>query len=81
MQKKRNNEIEFLVNTIKLFDKIIIGKKGDRKYYISLGDIYYFEFFERKAFAYTDKNVYEINYKSYQLEDILHGKLSLLILR
>jgi DNA-binding LytR/AlgR family response regulator len=47
------------------------GKKDQRLYTLAPRDIFYFDAIDHKVFAYTIDDVYEVNYKLYQLEELL----------
>ncbi|HOI86158.1 MAG TPA: LytTR family DNA-binding domain-containing protein [Acholeplasmataceae bacterium] len=47
------------------------GKKDQRMYTLAPRDIYYFDALDHDVFAYTKDDIYEVNYKLYQLEDML----------
>jgi DNA-binding LytR/AlgR family response regulator len=49
----------------------ILGKKEGMTTILNLDEIYYFEVVENRLFAYTEKEVYEVNYKLQQLATIL----------
>ena len=60
-----------LLEYIRMYSFSVIGRKDGRDYSIGLSNIYYFESLENKTFAYTEKDVYEVQYKIYELEDKL----------
>lgn len=45
--------------------------KNDIKYYLNLNDILFFETSENSVEAHTEKEVYKIKYRLYELEEIL----------
>lgn len=60
-----------LIEMIRLYAFSIAGKKDGRTYSLKLEDVYYFESVDRKTFAYTEGNVYECEFKLYELEEQL----------
>ena len=83
-EKVKNNEIEVIIKgskdddrvkniyqTLLYYDQTIVGKINDKHIQIPLNHIYYFDTVEDKTFAYTKDQIYDINHRLYQLEDIL----------
>lgn len=68
--KERTDDIDNIVDTLKLFDKTISGKKDKETYIIKPADIFYFDSANDKVFCYTKDDVYETNYKLYEIEQI-----------
>ena len=66
-----DSKIEKIANFIRTSYITIQGKLDGEKYVINLDDIYYFESVENRVFAYTEKEVYEVNYKIQELVDLL----------
>lgn len=71
--KEIDQSLEQLLEYIRVYSFSVVGRKDGRKYNIGLPDIYYFESLENKTFAYTEKDVYEVQYKIYELENKLEG--------
>lgn len=69
--KNKNEQTQELVKTLTYLNKTITGKIDGRLYTLSPNKIYYFDSADNKVFAYTKTEVYEVNLKLYQLEDIL----------
>lgn len=61
--KEVDDEISTLSKYIENFGENIIGYIDNDKYVIPVRDIYYFEAVDNKVFAYTEKQVYQVNYK------------------
>lgn len=69
--KEKDEKIDKLVETISTYFINVIGKKDGENYRLNLEDIYYFEAVENRVFAYVEKDVYEVNYKILELEELL----------
>lgn len=69
--KTKNEQIDEITQTLTYLNKVITGKIDGRLYTLTPNKIYYFDSIDNKVFAYTKKDVFEINLKLYQLEDIL----------
>ena len=65
-----NNQIDNIVKFIESVKVTLIGKKDGENYVIDLQDIYYFESVENHTFAYAEKDVYEVNYRLYEIVDM-----------
>ena len=70
--QKRTNEIDNLVDVINSHALTIIGRNENESFVLNLNDIYYFEAFENKVFAYLEKEVYEVSYKIAELSELLN---------
>jgi len=69
--QKKDEKIEKIVEVISTYFINVIGKKDGENYRLNLEDIYYFEAVENRVFAYVEKDVYEVNYKILELEELL----------
>lgn len=47
--------------------------KDNVSYYLKLSDILFFETDSKVVMAHTTKNAYQVKYKLYELENLLHG--------
>lgn len=65
-------EVKDIERYLSLYDLSLQGKKNDRIYTLSPHDIYYFDAIDHDVFAYTKDDIYQVNYKLYQLEDMYH---------
>jgi DNA-binding LytR/AlgR family response regulator len=63
-------EIKNIERFISLYDVSLSVKKNDRNYTLSPSDIYYIDAMDHDVFVYTKDDVYETNYKLYQLEEM-----------
>ncbi|TNF07623.1 MAG: LytTR family transcriptional regulator [Bacillota bacterium] len=68
--KEMTSEIKNIERFISLYDLSLSVKKGDRNYTISPHEIYYIDAVDHDVFVYTKDDVYEINQKLYQLEEM-----------
>lgn len=56
---------------MKIIDRQLTVRKGDSTCLLDLSKIYYIEALERSTFIYTDSDVYESDFKLYELESHL----------
>lgn len=64
-------ELERLISVFRLADKKLSAKKNGEVHLIDLKSVLYVESLERNTFIYTDDDVYESNYRLYELESML----------
>lgn len=69
--KTETNEVKKLVNYINNSYISLTGKKDGETFILDLDDVYYFEAVENKVFAYLESEVYEVQYKIADLNEIL----------
>lgn len=65
--KELTDEVIELEKLVENYGKTITGKLNNETYLLNIQDIYYFEAVDNKVFAYTVKEVYEVNYKIVEL--------------
>ncbi|MDY0295552.1 MAG: LytTR family DNA-binding domain-containing protein [Acholeplasmataceae bacterium] len=65
-------EVKDIERYLSLYDLSLQGKKNDRIYTLSPQDVYYFDAIDHDVFAYTKDDMFEVNYKLYQLEEMYH---------
>lgn len=70
---KEDAVVQKLYQTLLYHDQTILGTINQRKFQIPLNQIYYFDSADDKTFAYTKQDVYDINYRLYQLEEMLQS--------
>ena len=71
---KVSDEVREIVSFIKSRQGMISGKIDGNICEIPILDIYYFESVDKRSFAYTASDNYEINMRIYELEELLrHG--------
>jgi DNA-binding LytR/AlgR family response regulator len=66
--KSVNDEIQRIIDFIKLSDEKIIGFLNGDSYVVDPIKILYFESVDKKTFMYTEDTVYEISLRLYELE-------------
>lgn len=66
-----NNEINQLVELINSHHLSITGKDQNESVVLPINRIYYFEAVDNKVFAYLKEQVYEVEYKIQELNDML----------
>ncbi|XMB72442.1 LytTR family DNA-binding domain-containing protein [Mycoplasmatota bacterium WC30] len=71
--KSKDNDILEIEKSLTYLNRIVTGKIAGRNYTLTPNQIYYFDSIDNKVFAYTKDQVYDINLKLYQLEDIFHN--------
>ena len=67
---ENNDEIKAIVDYLESIKVTLIGKKDGERFVINLQDVYYFESVENRTFAYVKKDVYEVNYRIYELVEM-----------
>lgn len=68
-----DDSIMKLLHQLKTKDELIIGNENGNIARIQPQDVYYFEAVDHKVFLYTEKNVYEIKQKLYEIEELYQG--------
>ncbi len=68
------DEVRDIVAFVKSRQFQLTGTSDDRQYEIAVGDVFYIEAVDNKAFIYTKDNVYETKKKLYELEEMLIEK-------
>src|SRR5699024_1360783 len=66
-----NNQIKQIIEKIEQNKMTLSSEKNGRIYSLNIHDVYYVESVDNKTFVYTEKEVYEINFKLYELVDRL----------
>lgn len=64
------DEIKAIVDYLESIKVTLIGKKDTERFVLDLQDVYYFESVENHTFAYVRKDVYEVNYRIYELVEM-----------
>lgn len=64
-------EIEKVLATLRMMDKKLTAKKNGETYLLDVAQVIYMEAVERKCFVYTKKDVYESDFKLYEMEEQL----------
>jgi DNA-binding LytR/AlgR family response regulator len=68
-----NDDVKKIIASIQKTDMKIAGQKDGRKYIIDVSDIHYIESIDRRTFLYTFSDIYETNFRLYELEIKLAG--------
>lgn len=68
---KDDQRVKSIYKTLLYYEKTIVGKLNERYHQVLLNDIYYFDTVDNLTFAYAMNQVYEVNYRLYQLEELL----------
>jgi len=69
--KEVNNEVESLIELINSHHLTIQGKDENGTIVLSIKNIYYFEAVDNRVFAYLKENVFEVDYKIAELNELL----------
>ena len=69
--QKSDEQVAELVSLISKQDVKLTGEKDGETYLLTEASIYYFESVDKKTFAYTQSDVYEVPFRLYELEDRL----------
>lgn len=64
-------EIEKILATLRMLDRQLTVEKEGETYLLDTADVIYAESIDRKTFVYTEKEVYESNFRLYELEQQL----------
>ena len=64
---EHDEHIQSIVDYLESIKVTLIGKKDNVRFVLNLSDIYYFESVDNRTFAYTSNDVFEINYRIYEL--------------
>ncbi|MBD5457838.1 MAG: LytTR family transcriptional regulator [Lachnospiraceae bacterium] len=69
--KKLTPEMERLLAMLHILEKQLAVKKGEETCFLDVAEVVYIESVDRKTFMYTKKDVYESEFKLYELEQQL----------
>ncbi|MFH0993566.1 MAG: LytTR family DNA-binding domain-containing protein [bacterium] len=69
----RDDAIELVLQTLGIFEQVVIGKKDGRSYRLAPAEVYYFESVDDKVFACLDREVYETGMRLYEIENLFGG--------
>ena len=61
-------EIEKLLGTLRMMDHQLTARKNKETYLLDIAEVIYIESVDRKCFVYTEKEVYESDFRLYELE-------------
>ncbi len=60
-----------IISYIEGFDKKIIGVLDGKTFILDLENIFYFESVDKRTFAYTSEEIYEVHLRLYEIEERL----------
>lgn len=66
-------EMEKILAMLRILEKQLTVTKEDEIYFLDVSKVVYIESVDRKTFIYTDKEVYESDFKLYELEQQLES--------
>ena len=69
--RETDDEVLTVVAALSKFNKKLTGTKNDRTFIIDPADVLYFDSVDKKTFAYTKSEVFEIPLRLYELEEKL----------
>lgn len=69
--KQLTPEVEKLLATLRMMDHQLTARKDDEIYFLDLARVIYIESVDRKCYIYTAGEVYESDFKLYELEQQL----------
>lgn len=64
-------EVEKILATLRIMNQQLTAKKGDEIHLLDIAQIIYIESVDRKCFIYTSAEVYESDFRLYELEQQL----------
>lgn len=69
---EETNEVKAIKQALTYFDLQLTCKKDDQFFKIPTKDVYYIDALGHQVFVYTKDDIYDIDLKLYQLEEILN---------
>ena len=63
-------EIEKLMETLRMMDRQLTARKNGEIYLLDISEVIYIESVERKCFVYTSTEVYESDFRLYELDNM-----------
>ncbi len=69
--EKLTPEIEKVVSMLRILDMKLTGQKNNETFILDASEILYIDSADKKTFLYTGKDVYESNFRLYELEEQL----------
>lgn len=67
--KQTDENILKLIASLRSYDKVITGSKGQQTYLISPSTVLYIESVDKKTFIYCENDVYETPLRLYEIEE------------
>ena len=71
--KKLTPELQRLLAMLHILDKQLTVRKGEEIFFLDVSEAVYIESVDRKSFIYTKKDMYESDFKLYELEQQLEA--------
>ena len=71
---RETKDIIDIKNYVRSKDTTLTGMINDRLYNFALNEVYYFEAVGEHVFAYTEKKVYELKGRLYEIENMYHDR-------
>ncbi|MGD9909623.1 MAG: LytTR family DNA-binding domain-containing protein [Candidatus Izemoplasmatales bacterium] len=71
--KSKSEEVTQILKHLSLLNDDLYLKKEGRQMKVKWTEIYYFDSVDKKVFAYTKNDVFETEFKLYQLEESLYN--------
>lgn len=68
-----DEKLEKVISHIRLYNKLISGKKDGSVYFLNPEDVLYIDTVDERVFIYTKDCMYETNLKLYEIEEHLMG--------
>lgn len=69
--KSLTPDIEKILAALRMMDKQLTAKKDGETYLLDIASVIYIESVDRKSYIYTNSDVYESDFKLYELEQYL----------
>ena len=69
--REMTESVKRVSDFVRYVDQTILCRKENEEYTIPVSDIYYVESVDKKTFIYCEKEVFQSNYKLYELENML----------
>ncbi len=69
--REMSANIKRVADFVRSVDETILCRKENEEYAIPLCDIYYAESVDKKTFIYCERDVYQSNFRIYELEEML----------
>ena len=71
--KQLTPDIEKILATLRMMNHQLMAKKNDETYLLDITQVIYIESVDRKCFIYTSDEMYESDFRLYELEQQLEG--------
>lgn len=69
--RKADEQVQRLAEALSSYDRKLNGTKDGKTFILEADDILYFDSVDKRTFAYTHQDVYEIGLRLYELEERL----------